>query len=59
MFRFKTARSLYSWKVDQEQKVLFVFDGKSNEKATHALKVYVNGVPTKCSHEDTKRGITV
>lgn len=47
-----------SWKVHKEQKVLLVFDGKSNGKATHALKVYVNGAPTKRSNEDTLTLVT-
>ena len=41
-----------SWKVDAEQRFLLVFDGKANGKATHALKVYFNGGPTKNSKED-------
>ena len=47
-----------AWKVDKEQKVLFVFDGKANGKATHALKVYVNGAPSKRSNEDTLTLVT-
>lgn len=38
-----------SWKVEGEQRVVLVFDGKANGKATHALKVYFNGGPTKNS----------
>ena len=41
-----------SWKVEKEQKFLLVFDGKPNGKATHALKVYFNGGPSKNSKED-------
>jgi len=55
---FQNGTFSLAWKVDKEQKVLFVFDGKSNGKATHALKVYVNGAPTKRSHEDTLTLVT-
>jgi hypothetical protein len=41
-----------SWKVEEEQRFLLVFDGKANGKATHALKVYFNGGPMKNSTED-------
>jgi hypothetical protein len=40
-----------SWKVDAEQPVLFVFDGGGNGKATHVLKVYINGGPGKSSSD--------
>ena len=47
-----------SWKVDKEQSVVFVFDGKRNGKATHVLKVYVNGGPSKRSNENTLTLVT-
>ena len=34
-----------SWKVEVDQVILFVFDGAPQGKATHLLKVYVNGSP--------------
>ena len=34
-----------SWKVEVDQVILFVFDGAPQGKATHLLKVYVNGGP--------------
>ena len=42
----------FSWKVDIEQKVMFLLDGKKNGKATHHLKVYFNGRPGKKSKSD-------
>jgi hypothetical protein len=47
-----------SWKVEKEQSVAFVFDGKRNGKATHVLKVYVNGGPSKRSNENTLTLVT-
>lgn len=47
-----------SWKVEEEQSVVFVFDGKRNGKATHVLKVYVNGGPSKRSDENTLTLVT-
>ena len=41
-----------SWKVDVEQHVVFVFDGKANGKATHAMKVFVNGAPGGSERDD-------
>lgn len=36
-----------SWKLDQEQKTLFVFDTNKNDMQRHILKVYVNGSNNK------------
>ena len=48
-----------SWKSSNEDRVAFVFDGKANGKATHVLKVYVNGSPsTKKLEQDTLTLIT-
>ena len=48
-----------SWKSSNEDRVAFVFDGKANGKATHILKVYVNGSPsTKKLEQDTLTLIT-
>ncbi len=49
---FNNGRFSCSWKVESEQKVVFVFDGKSNGKATHAMKVFINGSPVKNSKTD-------
>lgn len=46
------------WKVEKEQSVAFIFDGKRNGKATHVLKVYVNGGPSKRSNENTLTLVT-
>ena len=40
-----------SWKASDEKCLVFVFDSKPNGKATHALKVYVNGAPGKGKDE--------
>ena len=48
-----------SWKSSNEDRVAFVFDGKANGKATHILKVYVNGSPsTKKLERDTLTLVT-
>ena len=47
-----------SWKVEKEQSVAFIFDGKRNGKATHVLKVFVNGGPSKRSNENTLTLVT-
>ena len=48
-----------SWKSSNEDRVAFVFDGKANGKATHVLKVYVNGSPsTKKLERDTLTLVT-
>jgi len=47
-----------AWKVDTEQTVVLVFDGKTNGKATHALKVFVNGAPGKRDRSDSLSLIT-
>lgn len=47
-----------AWKVDAEQTVVLVFDSKPNGKATHALKVFINGAPGKIDHSDSLTLIT-
>ena len=48
-----------SWKSSNEDRIAFVFDGKANGKATHVLKVYVNGSPsTKKLERDTLTLVT-
>jgi len=47
-----------AWKVDAEQTVVLVFDSKPNGKATHALKVFINGSPGKIDHSDSLTLIT-
>jgi len=47
-----------SWTVKKEQSVAFVFDGKRNGKATHVLKVYVNGGPSRRCNENTLTLVT-
>ena len=49
---FKDATISFSWKVDKEQKIMFLLDGKRNGKATHHLKVYFNGRPGIKSKSD-------
>ena len=49
---FQDATVSFSWKVDKEQKVMFLLDGKRNGKATHHLKVYFNGRPGIKSKSD-------
>jgi hypothetical protein len=49
---FQDATISFSWKVDKEQKVLFLVDGKRNGKATHNLKVLFNGSYGKKSQSD-------
>ncbi len=34
-----------SWKVEKVQSVAFIFDARNQGKATHLLKIYVNGGP--------------
>lgn len=41
-----------TWKVEQEQSVAFIFDAASQGKATHLLKVYVNGGPGTKSRQN-------
>lgn len=55
---FQNGTFSLSWRVEKEQKFLLVFDGKPNGKATHALKVYFNGGPSKKSKEDDLTLIT-
>ena len=47
-----------AWKVGAEQTVVLVFDNKPNGKATHALKVFINGAPGKIDHSDSLTLIT-
>ena len=49
---FQNATISFSWKVNKEQKVMFLLDGKRNGKATHHLKVYFNGRPGLKSKSD-------
>jgi hypothetical protein len=42
---FEEGTISFSWKVEKEQRVVLVVDGKKNGKATHNLKVYFNGRP--------------
>ena len=41
-----------SWKVEKEQSVAFIFDAANQGKATHLLKVIVNGGPGTKSRSD-------
>ena len=47
-----------TWKVGTEQPSVLVFDGKPNRKATHAMKVFVNGAPGKSDNIDRLTLIT-
>ena len=49
---FQDATISFLWKVDKEQKFMFLLDGKKNGKATHHLKVYFNGRPGNKSQSD-------
>lgn len=56
---FRRGTFSLSWKASNEDRVVFVFDGKANGKATHVLKVYVNGSPgVRTSEPDTLTLIT-
>lgn len=46
------------WKVEIEQTVVFVFDSKNNGKATHVLKVFVNGGVGKGNHSKSLTLVT-
>jgi hypothetical protein len=48
---FRKGMFSLSWKASDEERLVFVFDSKPNGKATHALKVYVNGAPGKGKDE--------
>ncbi len=48
---FKRGTFSLSWKASDKERLIFVFDSKPNGKATHALKVYVNGAPGKGKDE--------
>lgn len=47
-----------SWKVEVDQAVVFVFDCPTRGKASHLLKVYVNGGPGGKNRNDTLTLIT-
>ncbi len=47
-----------TWKVEVDQAVLFVFDGPTRGKASHLLKVYVNGGPGGKNRNDVLTLIT-
>jgi len=55
---FKKGSFSTQWKHDQEQKNLFVIDAQKNGKATHLLKVYVNGMNKKVKAPNTLTIIT-
>ena len=41
----------FSWRASDEERLGSIFDSKPNGKATHVLKVYVNGAPVKGKDE--------
>lgn len=47
-----------SWKVEEKQKIMFVFDEKGRKKLAHCLKVVVNGSIGKKSGENDLTFIT-
>jgi len=48
----------FSWKVGVEQHVVLVFNGTRKGKASHVLKVYFNGAPTRNAKADALTLVT-
>ena len=49
---FREGTFAASWKVEKEQSVAFIFDAPKQGKATHLLKVFVNGGPGTKSRQN-------